>query len=153
MKTTIGLFLFFLAPFILLAQEDSSQNVKVLLDYSIEELMNLKVVSGSAAVSGQKFTEAPSTMLVITAEQIEERGYEELGDALRDLPGIDFIHLNGYAPTLIYFRGMYRAENLRALLMVDGIPENNIAGTSDMAGPAYSLHTVERIEIIWGPLS
>jgi outer membrane receptor for ferrienterochelin and colicins len=153
MKTTIGLFLFFLAPFILLAQEDSSQNVKVLLDYSIEELMNLKVVSGSAAVSGQKFTEAPSTMLVITAEQIEERGYEELGDALRDLPGIDFIHLNGYAPTLIYFRGMYGAENLRALLMVDGIPENNIAGTSDMAGPAYSLHNVERIEIIWGPSS
>src|SRR5678809_1276398 len=24
---------------------------------------------------------------------------------------------------------------------------------SDMAGPAYSLHNVERIEIIWGPVS
>jgi outer membrane receptor for ferrienterochelin and colicin len=154
MKATIGLFLFYcLVPFNLLAQQDSSQNVKVLLDYSIEELMNLKVVSASAAVSGQKLIEAPSTMLIITAEQIEERGYEELGDALRDVPGIDFIHLNGYAPTLIYFRGMYGAENLRALLMVDGIPENNIAGTSDMAGPAYSLHNVERIEILWGPSS
>ncbi|HRG37155.1 MAG TPA: TonB-dependent receptor [Bacteroidia bacterium] len=154
MKTTFGLFLFImLLPVILLSQEDSSKNVTGLLDYSIEELMNLKVVSGSAAVSGQKLIEAPSTMLIITAEQIEERGYEELGDALRDVPGIDFIHLNGYAPTLIYFRGMYGAENLRALLMVDGIPENNIAGTSDMGGPAYSLHNVERIEIIWGPSS
>lgn len=154
MKTTIGLFLFFnLIPFILSAQEDSTNTVKVLLDYSIEELMNVKVVSGSAAVAGQKLIEAPSTMLIITAEQIEERGYEELGDALRDLPGIDFIHLNGYSPTLIYFRGMYGAENLRALLMIDGIPENNIAGTNDMAGPAYSLHNVERIEILWGPSS
>ncbi|HET6228340.1 MAG TPA: TonB-dependent receptor [Bacteroidia bacterium] len=154
MKTTIGLFLFYcLVPFHLLAQEDSSENAKSLVDYSIEELMNVKVVSASAAVSGHRLIEAPSTMLIITAEQIEERGYEELGDALRDVPGIDFIHLNGYAPTLIYFRGMYGAENLRALLMIDGIPENNIAGTSDMGGPAYSLHNVERIEVIWGPSS
>ncbi|HMC99851.1 MAG TPA: TonB-dependent receptor, partial [Ferruginibacter sp.] len=51
------------------------------------------------------------------------------------------------------FRGMYGAENLRALLMVDGIVENNILGTNDMAGPAYSLQNVERIEIIWGPAS
>jgi outer membrane receptor for ferrienterochelin and colicins len=61
--------------------------------------------------------------------------------------------LNGYAPTLIYFRGMYGAENLRALLMIDGIVENNIIGSNDFAGPAYSLHNVERIEIIWGPAS
>ena len=154
MKTAIGLFLFIiLFPIVSFSQEDSSRNVNTLLDYSIEELMNLKVVSGSASVSGQKLIEAPSTMLIITAEQIEERGYEELGDALRDLPGIDFIHLNGFAPTFTYFRGLYGAENLRALLMVDGIPENNIAGTSDMGGPAYSLHNVERIEILWGPSS
>jgi iron complex outermembrane receptor protein len=48
---------------------------------------------------------------------------------------------------------MYGAENLRALLMIDGIVENNILGTNDMAGPAYSLHNVNRIEIIWGPAS
>ena len=48
---------------------------------------------------------------------------------------------------------MYGAENLRALLMIDGIVENNIAGTNDMAGPAYSLHNAERVEIIWGPVS
>ena len=92
-------------------------------------------------------------MNVITAKQIQERGYEQLEDALRDIPGIDLIHINGYAPTLIYFRGMYGAENLRALLMIDGIVENNILGSNDMAGPAYSLHNVERIEIIWGPAS
>ena len=48
---------------------------------------------------------------------------------------------------------MYGAENLRALFMIDGIAENNILGTNDMAGPAYSLHNIERIEIIWGPVS
>jgi iron complex outermembrane receptor protein len=48
---------------------------------------------------------------------------------------------------------MYGAENLRALLMIDGIAENNIIGSNDMAGPAYSLHNADHIEIIWGPVS
>ncbi|MEO7962034.1 MAG: TonB-dependent receptor, partial [Ginsengibacter sp.] len=29
----------------------------------------------------------------------------------------------------------------------------NIVGTNDIAGPAYSLHNADRIEIIWGPAS
>ncbi len=131
------------------AQNDTIPDVTKLIDLSLEELMNIKVVTASGYL--QTTTEAPSTVTVITAQQIAERGYEQLQDALRDIPGIDMIHINGYAPTLIYFRGMYGAENLRALLMIDGIVENNILGTNDMAGPAYSLHNIERIEIIWGP--
>lgn len=130
------------------AQTDSLSN---LLDLSLEELMNIKVVTATGFV--QTALEAPATITVITKQQIQERGYEQLEEALRDVPGIDMIHVNGYAPTLFYFRGMYGAENLRALLMIDGIVENNILGSNDMAGPAYSLHNVERIEIIWGPVS
>lgn len=144
-------FLLLISPIFLRAQSDSTADVKSLLKLSLEELMNVKVVTASGQM--QTTSEAPSTITVITAKQIEERGYEQLEDALRDVPGIDMIHINGYAPTLIYFRGMYGAENLRALLMIDGIVENNILGSNDMAGPAYSLHNVERIEIIWGPVS
>ena len=135
----------------LYAQQDSIPGVNSLLKLSLEQLMNIKVVTASGYL--QSASEAPSTITVITAEQIAERGYEQLEDAMRDVPGIDMIHLNGYAPTLFYFRGMYGAENLRALLMIDGMPENNILGSNDLAGPAYSLHNVERIEIIWGPVS
>jgi iron complex outermembrane receptor protein len=149
-KFTISLFALF-NFFLVDAQTDSSSAALKLSELSIETLMNIKVITSTG--SEQKISEAPSTMNVITARQIEERGYEQLEDALRDIPGIDFIHPNGYAPTLIYFRGMYGAENLRALLMIDGIPENNIIGGNEMAGPGYSLHNVERIEVIWGPAS
>ena len=132
-------------------QTDTIPKVASLLNLSLEELMNVKVVTASGY--SQTISEAPSTITVITAEQIAARGYEQLEDALRDIPGIDMIHINGYAPTLFYFRGMYGAENLRALLMIDGIVENNILGSNDMGGPAYSLHNAERIEIIWGPVS
>ncbi len=151
MKNKVFAFLFvLLAPLFLLAQKDSA-SMDTLLQLSLEQLMNIKVVTASGYL--QTTAEAPSTITVITAQQIKDRGYEQLEDALRDVPGIDLIHINGYAPSLIYFRGMYGAENLRALLMIDGIVENNILGTNDLAGPAYSLHNVERIEIIWGPAS
>jgi len=140
-----------ISPLLARAQADTVPGVNRLLDLSLEELMNIKVVTATG--SEQTIGEAPSTMNVITAKQIRERGYIQLEDALRDIPGIDFIHTNGYIPTLIYFRGMYGAENLRALMMIDGIPENNIIGSNDIAGPAYSLHNVERIEVIWGPAS
>lgn len=152
MRNKIFVTVFFLLTSLLLkAQNDSSLAVNKLLGLSLEELMKIKVVTASGFL--QTTAEAPSTITVITAQQIAERGYEQLQDALRDIPGIDMIHINGYAPTLIYFRGMYGAENLRALLMIDGIVENNIIGSNDMAGPAYSLHNVQRIEIIWGPAS
>lgn len=147
-RRILTIILLFASPFMVCAQNDS---LNALLDLSLEELMNVKVVTASGFA--QSALEAPSTITVITKQQIVERGYEQLDEALRDVPGIDMIHINGYAPTLIYFRGMYGAENLRALLMIDGIVENNILGSNDMAGPAYSLHNVERIEIIWGPLS
>jgi len=151
MKNRIIFVVIFLAfSYLAKAQEDTT-GVSKLLNLSLEELMNINVITASGFM--QTVSEAPSTITVITARQIAERGYEQLEDALRDVPGIDMIHINGYAPTLFYFRGMYGAENLRALLMIDGIAENNILGSNDLAGPAYSLHNIERIEIIWGPVS
>lgn len=152
MKNTLFITIFFaITPFFSWAQTDTLTEIKKLLTLSLEDLMNIEVVTASGHM--QKTAEAPSTIQVITSNQITERGYEQLEDALRDVPGIDMIHINGYAPTFFYFRGMYGAENLRALLMIDGIAENNLIGSNDMAGPAYSLHNVERIEVIWGPAS
>ena len=141
----------FLLPVLCIAQTDSIARVDSLTGLSLEQLMNIKVVTATGFM--QTSEEAPATITVITAQEIKDRGYFQLQDALRDIPGIDLIHINGYSPTLIYFRGMYGAENLRALLMIDGIAENNILGTNDIAGPAYSLQNVNRIEIIWGPAS
>ncbi len=141
----------FLLPVLCIAQTDSIARVDSLTELSLEQLMNIKVVTATGFM--QTSEEAPATITVITAQEIKDRGYFQLQDALRDIPGIDLIHINGYSPTLIYFRGMYGAENLRALLMIDGIAENNILGTNDIAGPAYSLQNVNRIEIIWGPTS
>ena len=64
-------FLFFCFSNILKAQQDSLPHVDKLLDLSLEELMNIKVVTASGYM--QTTLEAPSTITVITAKQIEER--------------------------------------------------------------------------------
>ena len=71
------------------AQTDEG-STKDLVKLSLEELMNIRVVTSTG--ESQKASEAPSIMVVITKEQIEQRGYEQLDDALRDVPGIDLIH-------------------------------------------------------------
>jgi outer membrane receptor for ferrienterochelin and colicins len=138
-----------LAPAFLITAQDSNQ--VNLAGMSLEELMGVKVVSASGRA--QTVSEAPSTIRVITAQQIEERGYERLSDVLRDMEGVDVIHAGGYFPNIVYFRGLYGADNLRTLFLIDGIRENNLVGASDLFGAAYPLHNVERIEIIWGPAS
>lgn len=148
MKITLSILLS-LSFFFLQAQNDAALKISQLKELSLEELMNLQVVTASG--SEQKLAEAPSTMIVITAAEIVERGYEELDDALRDIPGLDLAHLSVQFPTIRTFRGMYGDENRRILFMIDGIVENSIIGGFEMGGPAYSLHNVERIEIIWGP--
>jgi iron complex outermembrane receptor protein len=140
---------FCLPPYLMPAQTNSVYEMEQLNRLSLEELMNIEVIT--ACGIKQKISEAPSTMRVITSQQIQERGYEQLDDVLRDISGVDLIRVYGRAPSFITFRGMYGDENRRILFMIDGIVENSVMGDFTMAGPAYSLHNVERIEILWGP--
>jgi len=118
---------------------------------TLDELLEAEVVSASG--HAQTVTRAPATIISIDCNQIEERGYDTLEDLLRELPGFDLTRTLGAFPTLHTIRGSYGDENKRLMLLVDGFEENNIIGSFEMAGPAYSLHHVERVEIILGPAS
>ena len=141
--------LLLISSFCLQAQNDSIIKMGSLKELPLEELMNLIVIT--ATRFEQKTSEAPSTIQVITSRQIAERGYEDLDDALRDIPGFDIIHqFEGYS-NIRTFRGGYTGSNNRIMLIIDGVVENSILGAPEMGGPAYSLHNVDRIEIISGP--
>ncbi len=128
-----------------------AREISNLLDLSLEELMQLSVTSASRSV--QKITEAPSTITVITKDMIRNRGYEDIGDVLRDLPGVELQHMNGYFGTVFAQRGMIGDENKRTVLMVNGVSDNQLWGREVFTGQLLPLHNVERIEVIWGPAS
>lgn len=134
------------------AQEYEDTYTKELLQYDIEELMNLTFVT--ATRTEVKFKEAPATVYVITDRMILERGYRTLSDALHDIPGIDFQHTYGIWPDLFHQRGLV-GNNQRSLLYIDGILDNNISEGAIRGGGniRFPLHNVKRIEIVSGPSS
>jgi len=93
--------------------------------------------------------ETLSTVRVISASQIRDRGYFRLDDALADLPGIqrrDTIGLNSYA----FFRGIPNQNNL-TLLLIDGVQVNELNSGGFYGGGQYNLSNTKRIEVVYGP--
>ena len=131
-----------------LAQDTTSAN---LLSLSLEELMNIQLESATRYEA--RLRNVPVFAVVITRQQIEERGYASLLDVLHDVPGFDIIHVNGLYPQLVHQRGL-RGNNNRTLVFVDGILIQNLY-EMNMLGTAldYDLSNVQQIEIIYGPAS
>ncbi|MCB1139757.1 MAG: TonB-dependent receptor [Leptospiraceae bacterium] len=97
--------------------------------------------------------DAPAAVYVITAQQIKERGYRTLTDALQDLPGFDIVRNYGIFPELIHQRGLV-GNNQKTLLYIDGVLDNNLTEAAILAGSArFPLHNVKRIEVVAGPAS
>jgi vitamin B12 transporter len=96
--------------------------------------------------------EVSGTILVISAEEIEEKQARTVADALRGLPGIDLISQGGPGKTSsVLLRG---GDTRFTLVMVDGIEVNdpsNPERTFDFAHMA--TRDIHRIEVLFGPQS
>lgn len=60
-----------------------------IFDLDLEQLQQIKV--NSASKSLQSLNVTPAKMIIITKEQIEQRGYRGLDDLLNDLPAIQIL--------------------------------------------------------------
>lgn len=108
-----------------------------------------------AAVSKTKesLREAPATVVVVTGDEIERRGYLDLEQLLYDLPGFDIARTNGEVYSNIYQRGIYTRYSDRTLLLLDGVEQNSLGTNSLFLSRQYSLHSIDRVEVIYGPAS
>ncbi len=130
------------------AQDSTSTD---LLSLSLEELMNINLESATRYET--PLQNVPVFAVVITRQQIEERGYATLLDILHDVPGFDIIHVNGLYPQLVHQRGL-RGNNNRTLIFIDGIPAQNLYEMNMLGTPLdYDLTNVNQVEIIYGPAS
>jgi len=107
----------------------------------------------SVSKTSESLREAPATVLVITGEEIQRRGYLDLEQLLHDLPGFDISRLNGAFYSTIYQRGYNAPQNDRNLLLVDGIEQNDLGFGSVYLSRQYPLTNIDRVEVIYGPAS
>ena len=94
----------------------------------------------------------PAAITVITRQQIEERGYQSLSEALVAVPGIRLAPSGGLGQqTSGFLRGTNSAHTL---VLLDGVPINDASGPSNAFDFGQDLlGAVERIEVVRGPAS
>jgi len=123
---------------------------------SIEELAKLKVNSVYGASKFlQKAAEAPSSVTVVTAEEIQKYGYRTLADVLRSVRSFYVIYDRNYS--YVGVRGLSRPGdyNARILFLLDGhrVNDNIFDGAYVATEFPVDVDLIDRIEIIRGPSS
>jgi vitamin B12 transporter len=92
---------------------------------------------------------APSSVSVVSGEQLRREGIATVADALRHVPGLSLAQTGSYGgATSLFIRG---GESKYTKVLVDGVPVNEAGGAYDFA--TLTTDNVERIEIVRGPAS
>jgi outer membrane receptor protein involved in Fe transport len=135
------------------AQESavSSGNTGNLQQLSLDEIMSIKVATvTTASKKSEKTTEAPGTAMVIDQHDIRTRGYSNLSDVLRDLPGMElsesiFTELGSQ----VSVRGIPSSNKI--VVLVNGMRVNPPGGEYFPLRSDFSVRNAEQIEVIYGP--
>jgi outer membrane receptor for ferrienterochelin and colicins len=127
-----------------------------LTKFGIEDLMKIEVATVvSASKYKQKVTEAPSSVSIITSDEIKQYGYRTLADILRSLRGFFVTSDRNY--NYIGARGFSRPGdyNTRFLILLDGHRLNDNIYDQAYIGTEFIIDVdlIDRVEIIRGPSS
>lgn len=124
-----------------------------LAEMNIEDLMNVTVYGASKF--DQKLSEAPSSVTIVTDEDIKKYGFRTLADVLRSVRGFYITSDRNYS--YIGVRGFNRPGdfNTRILLLIDGHRANDNIYDSATPGTEFPLDIdlIDKIEVIRGPSS
>ena len=111
-------------------------------------------MTSSVSKRNENIEYAPATMQIITAEDIKNRGYNDLEAIFADLPGFDVTTSYGVSYSEIHMRGYRDAQYTeRILVMVDGVEDNDIWSNAVFISKQYPLSNIKKVEIIYGPAS
>src|SRR5690554_7539456 len=120
-------------------------------------VQELDTVVVTASGFEQEIKQAPASISVVTRDQLEEKSFVDLADALRDIEGIDVRGATGKTGNLnISIRGM---PSEYTLVMIDGRRQNAAGDVSPngfgdtSTGFIPPMSAIERIEVIRGPMS
>ncbi|MEK7990415.1 MAG: TonB-dependent receptor [Thiotrichaceae bacterium] len=126
-------------------------SIKDLQGLDLASLLNITVETASG--TEESLIDAPASMVIITTEQIAQRGYHNLVEVLQDVPGFDVMITNGPMYSNSYQRGYRLPFMSRTLLMFNGVVDNLLWSHEGALSRQYPLSNIKHIEILYGPAS
>ncbi len=126
------------------------------MELSFEQLLEIKVDSVyGASKFQQNVREAPSSVSIVTSDEIQKFGHRTLTDVLQGVRGMYVSDDRNYG--YLGVRGFNRPGdyNSRVLVLVDGHRMNDSVLESALLGHAFPLDVdaIDRVEVIRGPSS
>ena len=117
-----------------------------------------KAVVTAASGSEKNVVDAPASVTIIGKEELESKPYRDLGEALKEVPGVSLEDTNNkLGQSAISIRGMPAGYTL---FLVDGLRQNpsGDVATANLGVGVYNsflppLSAIEHIEVIRGPMS
>jgi outer membrane receptor for ferrienterochelin and colicin len=134
-------------------QDIDFKNIVFMQLFNKVKAESIEVRVSSVSKKSEDINSAPASVELITREDLINRGYVDLVDALSDIPGfqINKIYATTYANI---FQLGYRQENTeRTLLMVDGVEENDLWLNWAYLSRQYPITSIKAVEVIYGPSS
>lgn len=128
----------------------NAQGATGLWDLSLSDLLNVEVTTTSKFQ--EKASDSPGNIYVITREQIRKRGYQNVEDILKALPGVDiqnFSRFGNYNTFSIH--GDY--GNNKFLILQDGVRISAAGGENIPVTFNFPIYYAKRVEILIGPAS
>jgi len=117
--------------------------------YAEETLQDITVTTATKTTQFSK--ELTANISVITQDQIEDRGYTTVTQALNSLPGVSYTRNGGLgATTFVRLRGM---DSKRTLVLIDGIRYNDVTSNSGAAFAHLMVQDIAQIEVLKGAQS
>lgn len=110
-----------------------------------------QITVSSATKSEQSIKDVTSNVEVITKEEIEERHFTTVQEAINSLAGIDIVSNGGLGKSSsVKVRGF---DSKRVLVLIDGVRYNDHTSTSGAPFENIMVHDIKRIELIKGAQS
>lgn len=123
-------------------------------DLSLSDLLQTDVIYGASKFD-QQAKDAPSSVTIVTSDEIKHFGYRNLAEVLGSARGFYTTYDRNYQ--FLGTRGFGRPGdyNSRVLVMIDGVRTNENVYGSALLGESFplDLDLVHRIEIVRGPSS
>ena len=151
MKAILSILVMVSCVYPAIAQDQTAPDLSRL---SIEDLMNVKVetVYGASKFLEQT-SDAPASVTVVTADDIQKYGFRTLAEVLASVRGFYIIYDRNY--TYVGVRGSSRPGdyNARILFLINGHRDNDNIYDGAYVGSEFpvDINLIDHVEIIRGP--
>ena len=145
----IPITLLLLAPCVV-AENRSEIEGESFYDLTLVQLLNIRIDSVSGVE--ESVIDAPASLVIITANDIRKRAYNNFEEIFSDLPGFDAYITRGLHSVNAIQRGYRQPFFSRTLVLVNGRAQHSLSTHYKMIDRQLPMSRVERIEVLYGPV-